>query len=85
MAFNPFEHHHTHYDDDDEIDDSLDPAPQSMADALRVSFFVLKVAMLIVFFIGDRKLFKEILVAFLIIGLVGLVSIFLFYDLSSVL
>lgn len=49
MAFNPFEHHHPHYDDDDEIDDSLDPAQQSMADALRVSFFVLKVAMLIVF------------------------------------
>lgn len=53
---NPFEHHHGHDHDHDHGHDhahdapsqDLDPAQQSLNDALRVSFWVLKVAMLIV-------------------------------------
>ncbi len=43
---NPFEHHHPHYDDADQAAiEAKDPAQQSLTDALRVSFFVLKVIM----------------------------------------
>lgn len=46
--FNPFEHHHPHHHDDEhELDlDLLDPAQQSLNDALRVSFGLLKIVML---------------------------------------
>ena len=46
---NPFEHHHDHgdHDHDLEVAEQLDPAQQSLADALRVSFGFLKVAMVI--------------------------------------
>jgi len=43
--FNPFEHHHDHHHEDDDTT-PLDPAQQSLADALRVSFAILKVVML---------------------------------------
>ena len=48
--FNIFEHHHDHggCDCDDHLDEELDPAQQSMADALRVSFGFLKIIMIIV-------------------------------------
>lgn len=39
-------HHHHHHDDDFHVDE-LDPAQQSLSDALRVSFFILKVIMVI--------------------------------------
>lgn len=39
-------HHHHHGEDDGELIEQLDPAQQSLADALRVSFFVLKIVML---------------------------------------
>ncbi len=42
---NPFDHHHHHGDDSAEV---LDPAQESLADALRVSFFLLKVVMLVI-------------------------------------
>ncbi|MCE9591785.1 MAG: hypothetical protein K8S99_14820 [Planctomycetes bacterium] len=50
---NPFEHHHHHGHDHDHdhgapLEEEFDPAQQSLNDALRVSFWVLKVAMLIV-------------------------------------
>lgn len=47
---NPFEHHHPHHhhdDDDHEAHAPLDPAQQSLADALRVSFLLLKVVMVV--------------------------------------
>lgn len=52
MAFNPFEHHHHHSHDDHDHDHDhghqpLDPAERSLADALRVSFFILKVVMVL--------------------------------------
>lgn len=43
---NPFEHRHPHRDDD-EPTAPLDPAQESLADALRVSFFVLKIVMVV--------------------------------------
>lgn len=44
--FNPFEHHHPEHDDGPEVPyEQLDPAQQSLADALRVTFFILKVVM----------------------------------------
>ena len=43
---NPFEHHH-HHDSDDAVA-PLDPAQESLADALRVSFFFLKIVMVLV-------------------------------------
>lgn len=49
-TFNPFEHHHHHDHDHDHGDhhaEALDPAQESLGDALRVSFAVLKVVMLI--------------------------------------
>ena len=46
MAVNPFEDQPQHYDD--EAGESLDPAQQSLADALRVSFLLLKMVMTIV-------------------------------------
>ena len=48
--FNIFEHHHDHggCDCDDHLEEDLDPAQQSMADALRVSFGFLKIIMIIV-------------------------------------
>ena len=53
-----FEHHHDHGHDHDvspaelrEVYDTLDPAQQSMSDALRVSFLLLKAAMAVVFVI----------------------------------
>ncbi len=48
--FNIFEHHHDHggCDCDDGVDEVLDPAAQSMADALRVSFGLLKIVMVVV-------------------------------------
>ncbi len=45
---NPFEHHHSHGPADDVPFEELDPAQQSVADALRISFWLLKVVMLIV-------------------------------------
>lgn len=47
---NPFEHHHPHHhhDDDEDLIEALDPAQQSLNDALRVSFGLLKLAMIIV-------------------------------------
>ncbi|MEX2213249.1 MAG: SPFH domain-containing protein [Phycisphaeraceae bacterium] len=58
MAFNPFEHHHHHdHDDDHEHDHDMlaDPAQKSLADALRVSFAVLKLVMviLVILFFGS--------------------------------
>lgn len=48
MSANPFEHKHTHYHDDDEdLQQVMDPAQQSLADALKVSFGLLKVIMVI--------------------------------------
>ncbi len=51
MAFNPFEHHHHHSHDHDHDHDHghqpLDPAERSLADALRVSFFILKLVMVV--------------------------------------
>lgn len=47
---NPFEHHHDHDHDHDHAEvltQELDPAQQSLADALRMSFLVLKSAMLL--------------------------------------
>ena len=45
---NPFEHQHEHVHDDTPVDVSeLDPAQKSLADALRVSFLILKVIMAI--------------------------------------
>jgi membrane protease subunit HflK len=47
---NPFEHHHHHHepgDDHDEVRVEMDPAQKSLADALRVSFGILKIAMLV--------------------------------------
>ncbi|MCC6579886.1 MAG: hypothetical protein IT440_05545 [Phycisphaeraceae bacterium] len=49
---NPFEHHHEHHDHDHdhdqaEVETLIDPAQQALADALRVSFTVLKVVMLV--------------------------------------
>jgi modulator of FtsH protease HflK len=46
---NPFEHHHDHGfgDDHNHAPEALDPAQKSLADALRVSFFVLKLVMLV--------------------------------------
>ncbi len=44
---NPFEHHHPRYDDRDAAAEPLDPAQQSLADALRVSFLILKGVMFI--------------------------------------
>lgn len=46
--FNPFEHHHHHDHEDPEVlRRDLDPAQQSLADALKVSFTLLKVIMLV--------------------------------------
>ncbi|MCC5831306.1 MAG: hypothetical protein JJU36_17845 [Phycisphaeraceae bacterium] len=48
MSMNPFEHKHTHYHDDDEdLAQVMDPAQRSLADALRVSFGLLKIVMVI--------------------------------------
>ena len=48
MARNPFEHHHPHHhDDNDAAGAALDPAQESLADALRVSFFLLKIVMIV--------------------------------------
>lgn len=45
---NPFEHHHAHPPADAGDLGPLDPAQQSLADALRVSFVALKAAMLLI-------------------------------------
>ncbi len=47
-AFNPFEHHHHHHDHDhdEEPVEQMDPGQRALADALRVSFFILKILML---------------------------------------
>lgn len=50
--FNPFEHHHHHEGDDHDHDhhhaqQPLDPAQQSLADSLKVSFFILKLVMVV--------------------------------------
>jgi len=54
---NPFEHHHHHHhdDDDDPKQQVRDPAQESLADALRVSFSVLKIviAILAVIYLGS--------------------------------
>lgn len=47
-VYNPFEHHHHHHDDDDGAPEAFDPAQESLADALRVSFWILKFLMIIV-------------------------------------
>jgi membrane protease subunit HflK len=44
---NPFEHQHHHHDDP-QVDEVLDPAQESLADALKVSFWILKILMIIV-------------------------------------
>jgi len=47
-AFNPFEHHHHHDADDHDHhhhEEPLDPGQRSLADSLRVSFFILKLVM----------------------------------------
>jgi membrane protease subunit HflK len=45
---NPFEHHHHHHHDDPPIVAAqMDPAQRSLADALRVSFFLLKAVMVV--------------------------------------
>jgi modulator of FtsH protease HflK len=47
-AFNPFEHHHPHHDHEPEVKyEDLDPAQKSLADALRTSFMILKLVMLV--------------------------------------
>lgn len=57
-------HHHHHGEGDGELIEQLDPAQQSLADALRVSFTVLKVVMLVllvvylgsgVFWVGEQE------------------------------
>ena len=47
--------HHDHEHDDQEMLEQLDPAQQSLADALRVSFFILKalMALLLVVYLGS--------------------------------
>ena len=54
---NPFEHHHEHHDHEheEELVQELDPAQQSLADALRVSFLILKIVMvaLLVLYLGS--------------------------------
>ena len=45
QARNPFEHHHTHHHGEGP-DQLMDPAAESLSDALRVSFFALKIVML---------------------------------------
>lgn len=45
--FNPFEHHHHHHDDGPPVRyEDMDPAQKSLADALRVSFVILKIVMI---------------------------------------
>ncbi len=59
--FNPFEHHHDH-SDDIALNEKSDPGQESLADALRVSFLILKVVMLafLVFYIfSGLKIVKE--------------------------
>lgn len=55
-TFNPFEHHHPEHDDGPEVPyEQMDPAQQSLADALRVTFFILKfvmVVMVVLYFIS---------------------------------
>lgn len=47
-SFNPFEHHHHHHDDEPQLSyDQMDAAQRSLADALRVSFLILKIVMVI--------------------------------------
>ena len=38
----------------------------------------------LVLFLGHRGLFKQLLLAFLVIGATGIVTMFLYYDLSTV-
>ena len=47
VPHNPFEHHHPHHGDSDSFSEDIDPASQSLADALRVSFWVLKAVMVL--------------------------------------
>lgn len=46
-SMNPLEHHHPHGDDEPMQLDLLDPAQQSLADAMRISFLILKIVMLL--------------------------------------